>query len=164
MVGMVASIPLSVLTSRARLGERARQAGLFLTPEETAPPPELAMLRERMTAREKEGQTAPRAPDSGLADVVLDPYVNAIHVSLLRENRHNPAYARALSNLGVGQPEVRVLCEKLLAEGPANLQRQEKLLIMSDPDQLPWLHRQAWLRPSATLARWWQNQIRQYAR
>jgi membrane glycosyltransferase len=56
------------------------------------------------------------------------------------------------------------LCEKLLAEGPERLGRQEKLLILSDAEQLPWLHRQAWLRPSATLARWWQGQIREYAR
>jgi membrane glycosyltransferase len=164
MAGMVASIPLSVLTSRVRLGEQARRLGLFLTPEETSPPPELASLRARMAALEADGSITPRAPDSGLADVVLDPYVNAIHVSLLREKGQNPAFAQALSDLGVGRPEVRVLCEKLLAEGPANLRRQEKLLIMSDAEQLPWLHRQAWLRPSATLARWWQSQIRQYAR
>jgi membrane glycosyltransferase len=164
MVGMVVSIPLSVLTSRARLGDQARRVGLFLTPEETSPPPELAALRARMAALEENGQIAPRVPDAGLADVVLDPYVNAIHVSLLREKRQNPAFARALSDLGVGQPQVRTLCEKLLAQGPAQLRREEKLLIMSDADQLPWLHRQAWLRPSATLARWWQTQIRQYAR
>jgi hypothetical protein len=47
-----------------------------------------------MAALEESGQTAPRPADSGLADAVLDPYVNAIHVSLLREKRQNPAYAR----------------------------------------------------------------------
>jgi membrane glycosyltransferase len=164
MVGMVVSIPLSVLTSRTRLGQEARRLGLFVTPEESSPPPELAALRSRMMALEVSGQIASRFPDIGLADVVLDPYVNAIHVSLLREKRQNPAFAQALSDLGVGRPEVRVLCEKLLAEGPAGLQRDEKLLILSDSEQLPWLHRQAWLRPSGTLARWWQAQIREYAR
>ena len=104
MVGMIVSIPLSVLTSRASLGERARQMGLFLTPEETSLPPELAVLQSRMAALDESGQTAPRPPDSGLADVVLDPYVNAIHVSLLREKRQNPAYAKALANLGVASP------------------------------------------------------------
>jgi membrane glycosyltransferase len=163
LAGMVVSIPLSVLTSRASLGERARRLGLFLTPEETGPPPELAGLRARMAALAVDGQTARRAPDSGVADVVLDPYVNAIHVSLLREKRQNPAFARALADFGAGKPEVRTLCERLLAEGPARLRPEEKLLIMSDAEQLPWLHRQAWLRPSATLARWWQIQIRQYA-
>jgi membrane glycosyltransferase len=113
---------------------------------------------------EQSGQTAPRPPDAGLADAVLDPYVNAVHVSLLREKGQNPAYAQALADLGVGKPEVRTLCEKLLTEGPEHLRRTEKLLILSDAEVLPWLHRQAWLRPSGTLARWWQEQIRQHAR
>jgi membrane glycosyltransferase len=164
VAGMVLSVPLSVLTSRISLGEKVRRLGLFLTPEETAPPPELAALRARMAALEESGQTAPRPADSGLADAVLDPYVNAIHVSLLREKRQNPDYAQALAELGVGKPEVRSLCEKLLAAGPEGLQRTEKLLILSDAEVLIWLHRQAWLRPSGTLARWWQEQIRQYAR
>ena len=45
LAGMVLSVPLSVLTSRRNLGARARKLGLFLTPEETAPPPELVSLR-----------------------------------------------------------------------------------------------------------------------
>ena len=164
VAGMVLSIPLSVFTSRASLGEKARSLSLFRTPEETAPPTELAALRARMATLEESGQLLLRPADSGLADAVLDPYVNAIHVSLLREKRQNPDYAKALSDLGVGKPEVRALCEKLLTEGPEHLQRTEKLLILSDAELLPWLHRQAWLRPSETLARWWQEQIRQYAR
>jgi membrane glycosyltransferase len=161
LAGMALSVPLSVLTSRTSLGQKARRLGLFVTPEETAPPPEIAALRARM---EESGQTAPRPPDAGLAEAVLDPYVNAVHVSLLREKGQNPACAQALADLGVGKPEVRTLCEKLLAEGPDHLRRTEKLLILSDAEVLPWLHRQAWLRPSGTLARWWQEQIRQYAR
>ena len=164
VAGMVLSIPLSVFTSRASLGEKAGSLSLFLTPEETVPPVELAALRARMATLEESGQLVLRPADSGLADAVLDPYVNAIHVSLLREKRQNPDYAKALSDLGVGKPEVRALCEKLLTEGPEHLQRTEKLLILSDAELLPWLHRQAWLRPSETLARWWQEQIRQYAR
>jgi membrane glycosyltransferase len=164
VAGMVLSIPLSVLTSRASLGESARRLGLFVTPEETAPPPELAGLNARMAALEKSGQLAPRPADSGLADAVLDPYLNAIHVSLLREKRQNPAYAQALADLGVGRPEVRTLSEKLLTEGPDCLKQSEKVLVLSDAEVMSWLHRQAWLRPSGTLARWWQEQIRRYAR
>jgi membrane glycosyltransferase len=164
VLGMVLSIPLSVWTSRASLGEKARRLGLFVTPEETAPPPELAGLRARMAGLEKAGETRSLPPDAGLADAVLDPYVNAIHVSLLREKRQNPAYVQALAELRAGRPEVRTLCEKLLAHGPGELQRDEKLVILNDAEVLPWLHRQAWLRPSGTLAPWWQEQIRKYAR
>ena len=164
MAGMVLSIPLSVLTSRAAWGGRARETGLFLTPEETAPPPELAGLRARMAALRQAGETAPRPRDSGLAAAILDPYVNALHASLLRENRLNPVYARALVEMGAGGPEAPLLRERLLAEGPAKMQRREKLLILSDAASLPWLHRQVWLRPSETLAPWWQKAVREYAR
>jgi membrane glycosyltransferase len=161
---MVLSIPVSVLTSRSSLGKKARQLGLFLTPEETAPPPELAALQARMAKLAAEHQTDPQPSDTGIATVVLDPYINAIHVSLLREKGQHPAYAQALIDLGVGHPGVRSLCEKLLTDGPDRLGPGEKMLVLSDADSLPWLHRQAWLRPSDTLARWWQDQIREYAR
>ncbi len=164
VAGMVLSIPLCVLTSRASWGGRARELGLFLTPEETSPPLELAGLRARMAELRAAGQTAPRPRDSGMAAAVLDPYVNALHASLLRENRLNPVHARVLAEMGVGGPEVPRLRERLLAEGPEKLQPREKLLILSDAESLPWLHRQVWLRPAGTLAPWWQAAAREYAR
>src|SRR5258708_39680599 len=100
-----------------------------------------------MNALEETGQMKPRPQGSGLAEAVLDPYVNAIHVSLLREKRLNPEYKEALARLGVGRPEVRALGEKLLAAGPDALKQKEKLLVLSDADAMPWLHHQAWLRP-----------------
>ena len=53
LAGMILSIPVSVLTSRRDLGVKARQMGLFLTPEEISPPRELAGLRLRLAAQEK---------------------------------------------------------------------------------------------------------------
>jgi membrane glycosyltransferase len=164
VVPMALSIPLSVFTSRSSWGARARSLGLFLTPEETSPPPELATLRAQMASLEKAGETAPRPTHAGMAEAVLDPYVNAIHVSLLREKRLNPEYSQALDRLGAGQPEVRVLGEKLLSEGPEALKREEALLVLSDAETMSWLHRQVWLRASESLAAWWQPVIRQYAR
>jgi membrane glycosyltransferase len=162
LAGMLLAIPLSVLTSRMSLGSRARRLGLFLTPEETSPPSELDTLRVRMALLEKTQVVQP--PNAIIAEAVLDPYVNAIHVSLLREKQLNPEYREALMKLGVGRPEVRELGEKLLGEGPEALTTEEKMLILSDADVVPWLHRQAWIRPSKALAGWWQAAIRKYAR
>jgi membrane glycosyltransferase len=117
-----------------------------------------------MAAFESDADALQPVSDSGIAESVLDPYVNAIHVSLLREKRLNPEYDRALTQLGVGKPEVRVLAEKLLAEGPANLAPPDKLLVLADGDTMSWLHRQIWLRPSQNLAPWWQKAIRRQAR
>ncbi|HTT04851.1 MAG TPA: glucans biosynthesis glucosyltransferase MdoH [Steroidobacteraceae bacterium] len=46
LAGMLLSVPFTVLTSRASIGRRLRAAGMLLTPEETACPPELLALRE----------------------------------------------------------------------------------------------------------------------
>jgi len=162
LAGMLIAIPLSVFTSRMSLGSRARSLGLFLTPEETSPPSELDTLRVRMALLEK--TEAPQPANAIIAEAVLDPYVNAIHVSLLREKQLNPEYRDALIKLGVGRPEVRELAEKLLGQGPEALTTAEKVLVLSDADVVPWLHRQAWIRPSKALAGWWQTAIRKYAR
>jgi membrane glycosyltransferase len=164
LAGMLLSIPLSVLTSRPSLGARARSLGLFLTPEEISPPSELDTLRVRMALLEKSEAAAPHIQDFSIAQAVLDPYVNAIHVSLLREKGANPEYRQALMKLGVGQPHVRELAEHLLKKGPETLSAQDKLLVLSDEEVMPWLHRQAWIRPAETLASWWQTAIRQYVR
>jgi len=161
--GMTLAVPLSVLTSRGELGARFHDAGLFLTPEETNPPAEIISLRDHMTMRQLRGEFAPKPAHSGLADAVLDPYVNAIHVTLLREKKLNPHYTEALAKLGVGTPEVRRLAEKLLGDGPDKLTQAETMLVLSDEAEMLWLHHQAWLRPPEQLAAWWQPAIRQYA-
>ncbi len=164
LLAMALSVLVSVLTSRADLGGRARDAGLFLTPEETTPPIELISLHDRITMLEIKGGLAPKPVNSGIAAAVLDPYINAIHVSLLREKRLNPAYAEALAKLGVGTPEVRALGERLLASGPDKLSPPDRMLVLSDAEVMVWLHQQAWLRPAENLASWWQPVIRKYAR
>ena len=159
LAGMILCVPLSVLTSRSSWGRRAKQTGLFLVPEEVSPPPEIVSLRLRMMEMEMARETAVRPVNSGLADVVLNPYVNAVHVSLLREKRMNPVYAESLEKLGVGTEVVRGLGEKLLAAGPDALTASQKMLVLSDANTMSWLHRHAWLRPSETFAPWWQHAI-----
>lgn len=161
MAGMVLSIPLSVVTSRPSWGERARRIGLFLTPEETAPPPVLAGLYERLA---KAGETDPAPHDFGIAQAVLDPYVNALHTSLLREKRLNPAYAQALDDMGVGGPKIPALREQLLAKGPEKLLHYEKILVLSDAESMSWLHHEAWMRSTEKLAPWWQDAVQKYLR
>src|SRR5665213_840255 len=125
LAGMVLSIPLSVLTSRKNLGVRARSLGIFLTPEEIRPPLEIVSLRSRMKIYELTGDQTPRPAHAGLAEAVLDPYVNAIHVSLLRDKQLNPVYAEQFARLGAGSEAVRLLGEKLLADGPEKLRPTE---------------------------------------
>src|SRR5205807_927707 len=46
--GLVLSVPLTMLTSRASVGRWMRRRGLLLTPEETNTPDELLALEQRM--------------------------------------------------------------------------------------------------------------------
>ena len=132
--------------------------GLFLTPEETGPPPELASLRARMAELEQAGETAPRPPDA-------EP--RRSRAGSLRQRHSRFAAAREAVQPGLRRgarrnsvsdgPEVRALGEKLLDAGPDALNPQEKMLVLSDADVMSWLHRNVWMRPTETFAPWWQE-------
>ena len=139
-------------------------AGLFLTPEETKPPAEIISLRSHLKIHELTGDNTPLRPHAGLAEAVLDPYVNAIHVSLLREKQFNPVYAEQLAGLGAGGEEVQALGEKLLAAGPDQLTAAERMRVMADQRVMVWLHQQMWQRPGESLASWWRGAILEFSR
>ena len=164
LAGMAFSVPLSILTSRRSLGAHARRLGFFLTPEETQPPVELVSLRAQLRIHELTDDPAPVRPHAGLAEAILDPYVNAIHVSLLREKQLNPVYAEQFSKLGCGGEKVQALGEKLLADGPDKLTSAERMQVMADQRVMVWLHQQTWQRPGESLAAWWRGVILEFSR
>jgi membrane glycosyltransferase len=55
LVGMVIAVPFTVLTSRNSLGRALRARGWLVTPEESAPPPELAALHANLARTEAAG-------------------------------------------------------------------------------------------------------------
>jgi membrane glycosyltransferase len=63
LAGMIAAVPFTVLTSRASLGRALRARGWLVTPEESAPPPELAALTANLAAAE----AVSAAPPSSIA-------------------------------------------------------------------------------------------------
>jgi membrane glycosyltransferase len=164
LAGMVLSVPLSVFTSRRSLGAWAKTAGLFLTPEETVPPMELVSLRSQMKIHDLTDGSPLFNNHAGLATAVLDPYVNAVHVSLLREKQLNPVYAEHFKRLGANTEAAHELGEKLLASGPEKLKPGERMLVLADQGVMVWLHQQAWLRPEEKLAPWWKAMIREFSR
>jgi membrane glycosyltransferase len=66
---LIAAIPVSVWSSRIRAGKAFRRMRLFLTPEESSSPPELARVRALMAA--------PAGPQ-GVAAARADPQLNAL--------------------------------------------------------------------------------------
>jgi membrane glycosyltransferase len=70
--GLILSVPLTMLTSRASVGRWMRRAGLLLTPEETNTPPELVALEERMAnGLTAVGNTTIEAPGAKLPALTM---------------------------------------------------------------------------------------------
>jgi membrane glycosyltransferase len=149
LAGMIVSIPLSVLSSRPSAGRRARELGLFCTPEELAPGPELREIEAGV--RQPSSAFGPANRWRGVMQAVLDPYVNAIHVCLLRRQpRQSDELRRHFS-------EKR---ERLLREGPQALTHDDLMALLSDVESVDWLHRELWLRRRHTLALPWRQALR----
>ncbi|TAG27329.1 MAG: glucans biosynthesis glucosyltransferase MdoH, partial [Verrucomicrobia bacterium] len=67
LLGMVASIPVSIITGQTGAGLWARRLKLFLTPEENSPPPELSRLARNLEACRRRVSPPPElAADYGL--------------------------------------------------------------------------------------------------
>jgi membrane glycosyltransferase len=119
---LVLSIPMSVYTSRASLGERARRAGLFLIPEETSPPPEIA-------AMQRYARSAP--PAATWTDAVVDDACNAMMAAFAAPRPVLPPAVREAR---------RALVERALSDGPDALSDFEKNTLLADRDALRELH------------------------
>jgi membrane glycosyltransferase len=153
IAGLVLSAPLSIFLGKVSFGRRARELGIFLIPDETEPAPELPRLarnlaecyRHMLPIRELR-------QDYGLLQAVLDPYVNAVHISLLRQREGSHAARRYFVELR----------KKLLAQGPAHLSHREKMALLLDAESMIWLHETLWKLPSDHLAEWWRLALRQY--
>lgn len=149
LAGLALSVPISVLTSRESFGTFLRRAGLLVTPEEIATPTEIASLEANL------GRTVgvERKPSDdrcrGLLAAVADPYINALHISLLRDAPAHPAGTARGAESPI-KTNVRQLGERLLEKGAAALSAADQKALLSDPDTLAWLHHEYWCRgPSA---------------
>lgn len=153
IAGLVLAIPLSIILSKSDLGEGARRLGIFLIPEETQPPYELRRLGQHLTECYRHMRPLEvLREDYGLLQAVLDPYVNAVHVSLLRERSPSEEARDWYAQLR----------RRLLSEGPNTLSGKEKLALLLDAESMILLHDELWCQPSSALAEWWRLAMRQY--
>ncbi len=140
LAGLVLSIPVSMLSSSMALGRGSRELGLFLTPEETDPPAVLRYLEEDLEEDDPALPVLRDKPHSRFVQVLTDPYVNALHLSLLPQ-REPPGKRR--------RHYLEGLVHQLEEEGPDSLGAAQKRDLIADPDTLRRLHALFWSRPPA---------------
>jgi membrane glycosyltransferase len=130
LLGLVSSIPISMLSSHVSLGRKARRLGFFLTPEETRPPRVLTLLKNYL------GHDAELTygHGSGFHKAIAEPLVNALHLSLLPPPSESKRHRHYLESLFF----------KLLEEGEESLSAAEKRELLSDRETVRRLHTIAW--------------------
>jgi membrane glycosyltransferase len=154
LAGPIVAIPFSHFVASNKLGLSSRRHGWFLIPQETNPPRELQQL-EAPFAPQVDGRTPllDGVEDFGLAQTVLDPRLNSIHVSLLhgRQQVLPHTHARLIE-----------LCDQLLRQGPLALSPREKRVLLWDAEAMLTLHRRLWSSPATYWHQWWQDAFRNY--
>ena len=151
LLGIALAIPFSIFTAGTRSG---RKRGLFSTLEELHPPPVIGELQHHLSEAHERSVPAPGlAKNYGLMQAVLDPFVNALHVSLLRQRQRVTPESRDYLD---------TLRRRLIREGPQALNKRELSALMYDPDVMLRLHYDLWSASGEGLATWWDSAIRQY--
>jgi membrane glycosyltransferase len=150
LVSLVSSIPLAIWLGSGKSGLRI---GLFLTPTEVEPPTVMTDLEDQLAIVRGRGELAPEIEKHyGIMQVCLDPYVNGLHVSLLRRRK----------TTDVSRDYMEEIRRRFVHQGPQSLKRQEMSALMNDSESVGLLHYELWSTPGKQLAPFWQQAISQY--
>src|SRR5580700_4351723 len=137
LLGLLLAIPVAQFSGRV---DSSRQ--LFLTPEELQPPEELC---GRFKLQLRDGDQFVHA--------LLDPFYNAVHVSLQRERE---------TSTPCGDGYIVSLANKLFKEGPESLTPQQKRALLADGQTLGRLHNLIWKTPSGLMNPAWAQALALY--
>jgi membrane glycosyltransferase len=134
IVPLLLAIPLSVWSSRASVGRRFRDAGVFVIPEEAEPPRELLSVRQRLVQA---------APPRNFRAAVVDPLTNAILRAAACVRSRPQGAARAAQRARIAAA----------LNGPRGFGVEQKLQLLDDAAALGEVHAGVW-RSNAAYLRW----------
>jgi membrane glycosyltransferase len=146
LIPLIFSVPLSVWSSRADLGQKLRRRGLFLTPDELRPPREILMLDSYTQQHGGDDRASFERQEDGFVRAVVDPQVTGLHLAVRRGRRKLAA--------SIAERRHR-LVQKALHDGPESLRRAEKMELLTDPSSLCELHQLVWELPKGEAAGRW---------
>jgi membrane glycosyltransferase len=150
IVSLLLAIPLAILLGSRKSG---RRFGLFLSPEEDEPPTVLSELEKNLAEVKGRPQLSPDIERNyGIMQVCLDPYVNGLHVSLLRRRKNSHDSREYLD----------AIIERFIRQGPQSLNGREINAIMNDTDSIAAMHYRLWSAAEKDLAPFWSQAIKQY--
>ncbi len=152
LAGLLVSIPLSRFTSSPRVGDTLRSWNIMTCARETSGPGHRRGKDEASAGNNGHEAAEEFRPYHGFSRAVVDPYVNAIHVSLLEQ----PAVEHT--------PPPKEVIDVLIAEGPASLPPKELKNILMDGETLIKLHRRIWTTELVGVAPWWRRVVTHYRR
>ena len=152
LAGLLVSIPMSRFTSSPRVGEALRRWNVMVCAKEKNGPGHLRDTDEPGVGNNGREDAEQFRPYYGFSRAVVDPYLNAIHVSLLEQ----PALEHT-------QPHKEML-DVLVTEGPASLPPQDLKNILMDGETLIKLHRRIWTSELMRVAPWWRRVVTHYRR
>ncbi|WP_313646688.1 glucans biosynthesis glucosyltransferase MdoH [Pseudomonas sp.] len=141
---LLLSIPVSVISSRTRLGLAAKDEKLFLIPEEYATPQEL-LATDQYTHENRW-----HALHDGFVRAVVDPRQNALACAMATARHGHAAPIEAMRVERVA---------KALEVGPQGLDLATRLALLSDPVALSRLHEQVWAQHNAAWIDVWRASI-----
>jgi len=150
LISFLLAVPLAIILGSSKSGLRF---GLFLTPEELEPPTVLSDLEDNLAEVKTRLQLPPEIEKNyGLMQVCLDPYVNGLHVSLLRRRRNTEDSSEYLEQIA----------DRFIKQGPQALKPREVNAIINDTDTVASLHYRLWSASENELAPFWSLAIKQY--
>lgn len=150
--GLIFSIPLSIILSMNAWGSALARLRLLRSPAEQFPPPVLKHLKRNLAALTQPGRVS-EGEDGMLRQVVLDPYLNTVHVTL---------YARKPMRSIARREFLIQLEDRFLREGPAGLALREKRILLRSPESMTRLHARIWRETSRHLSPCWNQAIQSY--
>jgi membrane glycosyltransferase len=150
LIALFLAIPMAIVVSGRRSGHRF---GFFLTTEETEPPSVLATMNDNLAEIKGRIHLPPELEKHhGLMQVCLDPYVNGLHVSLLRRRK----------SIDVSRSYLNEIAQRMIQLGPQSLNAQEIKAMIHDTETVTDLHYRLWSARDHELAPFWATAIRQY--
>jgi len=154
LAGLLFSIPVSVLTSHPKTGQWLAGLGIWLTPNQTNPSPVITLAGHAQSC--SGGHLEPSNEDrSGFIAAAIDPYINAIHISLIQQPDQRTGDPGHFS-------KAHGIAERCLRDGPESLLKTEKEALLQDPSALLHLHRSIWLESTREIHPAWRTAMDSY--